>query len=234
MADLAHAPRERRPRPAPRRRRADARRGHPAERRSSRRCTRRTSWEYLTIALTDVLQGDPEVAFLLADFYFDRVDGEYTRQHDRGVPRLQLHGLSRRHHSRAAGRRRRAARRRGADDRAVLGAAPTPARSGRTRRPACAGPITADGAAPIVVVGTTERSGDAVRVGGLARRSALVGRAHHPRRRGSHRLQQGQRLRRPGRRGVSPRRRRCPRTGCAASSGAAAIAGRFASTPATL
>lgn len=36
------------------------------------------NWEYLTIALTDVLQGDPEVAFQLADFYHGRMDGAYT------------------------------------------------------------------------------------------------------------------------------------------------------------
>jgi pimeloyl-ACP methyl ester carboxylesterase len=35
-------------------------------------------WEYLTVALSDALQGDPEVAFLLADTYFDRVEGEYV------------------------------------------------------------------------------------------------------------------------------------------------------------
>lgn len=37
------------------------------------------SWEYLTIALADVLQGDPGVAFQLADFYYDRTpEGIYT------------------------------------------------------------------------------------------------------------------------------------------------------------
>lgn len=35
------------------------------------------SWPYLTAALTDVLQGNPFVAFQLADFYNDRIDGEY-------------------------------------------------------------------------------------------------------------------------------------------------------------
>lgn len=37
----------------------------------------RAFWEYLTIALTDVLAGDPEVAFILADSYYQREDGAY-------------------------------------------------------------------------------------------------------------------------------------------------------------
>lgn len=36
------------------------------------------SWSYLTIALADVLQGDPEVAFQLVDFYYAREGGQYT------------------------------------------------------------------------------------------------------------------------------------------------------------
>lgn len=35
------------------------------------------SWSYLTMALDNVLQGDPEMAFLLADFYNNREDGVY-------------------------------------------------------------------------------------------------------------------------------------------------------------
>jgi TAP-like protein. len=35
------------------------------------------SWSYLTRALTDVLEGSPDVAFLLADFYYSRENGEY-------------------------------------------------------------------------------------------------------------------------------------------------------------
>lgn len=36
------------------------------------------SWSYLTTALQGVLQGDPSVAFTLADFYYARSGGEYT------------------------------------------------------------------------------------------------------------------------------------------------------------
>ncbi|GAA1938831.1 alpha/beta hydrolase [Microbacterium aoyamense] len=35
------------------------------------------NWPYLTQALTDVLRGDPEFAWVLVDFYYDRVDGVY-------------------------------------------------------------------------------------------------------------------------------------------------------------
>ena len=36
------------------------------------------SWQYLSLALDGALQGDPETAFLLADFYFDREGGMYV------------------------------------------------------------------------------------------------------------------------------------------------------------
>ncbi|MBA8815541.1 pimeloyl-ACP methyl ester carboxylesterase [Microbacterium halimionae] len=36
------------------------------------------SWPYLTTALTSALAGDPSVAFVLADFYYAREDGVYT------------------------------------------------------------------------------------------------------------------------------------------------------------
>jgi pimeloyl-ACP methyl ester carboxylesterase len=36
------------------------------------------SWPYLSMALDSVLQGDPETAFLLADLYYDRENGAYT------------------------------------------------------------------------------------------------------------------------------------------------------------
>ncbi|BDV31357.1 alpha/beta hydrolase [Microbacterium terricola] len=35
------------------------------------------SWPYLTQALTEVLQGDPSTAFVIADFYYNREDGTY-------------------------------------------------------------------------------------------------------------------------------------------------------------
>ncbi len=35
------------------------------------------NWVYLTMGLSDALAGDPEMAFLLADFYYGREDGHY-------------------------------------------------------------------------------------------------------------------------------------------------------------
>ncbi|NYF17583.1 pimeloyl-ACP methyl ester carboxylesterase [Microbacterium sp. AK009] len=37
----------------------------------------RDNWTFLTNALSDVLQGDPEFAFVLADFYYNRQEGQY-------------------------------------------------------------------------------------------------------------------------------------------------------------
>ena len=78
------------------------------------------SWQYLTTALTDVLAGNPEVAFLLADFYYNRAGRGVPRQPDRGVPGIQLHGLPGRRRSRREGRGRCAPRREGPDGGAVL------------------------------------------------------------------------------------------------------------------
>lgn len=36
------------------------------------------SWQYLTVALSDALQENPDVAFQLADFYYSRENGTYT------------------------------------------------------------------------------------------------------------------------------------------------------------
>ncbi|TDN92115.1 alpha/beta hydrolase [Microbacterium sp. BK668] len=36
------------------------------------------SWPYLSMALSDALQGNPDTAFQLADFYYGREDGAYT------------------------------------------------------------------------------------------------------------------------------------------------------------
>ncbi len=55
------------------------------------------SWPFLSAALSDVLQGDPEIAFQLADFYYNREAGRVPRQLHRGLPCVQLHGLPGRH-----------------------------------------------------------------------------------------------------------------------------------------
>ncbi len=137
------------------------------------------SWPYLTIALSDALQGDPEVGVPVGGLLLQPRERGVPRQLDRGVPRLQLHGLSGRHHRRGAGRGRCADRRRGADRGALL-VGPRPVRelavpadrnAGRDRRRRCRSDRGRR---------HDQRPRDAVRVVGGARRAALVGRAHHP------------------------------------------------------
>ena len=163
------------------------------------------SWPYLTIALTDALQGNPDVAFLLADFYYDREDGVYIDNSTEAFRAYNCMDYPIDCDTRAEGRRRRRpSSPRRPDDRALLVRArllqvwpypPTGVRAAdhRGRRGADRGRRH------------HERPCDAVRVGRFARGSAVVGRAGDARRRGSHRLQQGQRVRRRCRRGVPAR-----------------------------
>ena len=111
-------------------------------------------WEYLTVALSDALQGDPEVAFLLADSYFDRVDGEYVANTTEAFDSYNCMDYpdDTTPDQQAAADARVAAEAptvapywSGVDVCAVWPYPPTGTR----------GPITAEGAAPIVVVGTT-------------------------------------------------------------------------------
>ncbi|MFB7892378.1 alpha/beta hydrolase [Microbacterium sp. NPDC056044] len=112
------------------------------------------SWPYLTMALADALQGKAEVAFQLADFYYDRQGGAYTGNQTEAFRAYNCMDYP-----------VDATDQQQADAMALLEAeAPTVA-------PYWAGPdpcevwpypatgvrerITADGAAPIVVVGTT-------------------------------------------------------------------------------
>ena len=113
-----------------------------------------TWWEYLTAALTDVLQGDPEVAFLLADSYFDRVDGEYLTNTTEAFDAYNCmdYPADTTPEQQAAADARIAAEAptvapywKGVDICEVWPYPPTGVR----------GQITAEGAAPIVVVGTT-------------------------------------------------------------------------------
>ena len=101
------------------------------------------------------LQGDPDVAFLLADFYYDREDGEYL---DNSTEAFRAYNCMDypvdATDERAGAPPRRCSRPRRRRSRRT-GRRPIRARSGRTRRPASASAITAEGAAPIVVVGTT-------------------------------------------------------------------------------
>ena len=113
------------------------------------------SWSYLTMALEDALSGDPDTAFLLADFYYGRAaDGTYE---DNSTEAFRAYNcmdypLDTDEADQAAAEAIVAEKAptiapywQGVDVCAVWPAEPTGVRE----------PITADGAAPIVVVGTT-------------------------------------------------------------------------------
>ncbi|MDR7111278.1 pimeloyl-ACP methyl ester carboxylesterase [Microbacterium trichothecenolyticum] len=112
------------------------------------------SWGYLTMALTDVLQGNADIAFQLADFYYDRQGGTYTGNQTEAFRAYNCMDYPT-----------------GATDEDLAAAEATLAEKAPTIAPYWFGPdpcevwpypptgvrerITADGAAPIVVVGTT-------------------------------------------------------------------------------
>jgi hypothetical protein len=112
------------------------------------------SWGYLTMALTDVLQGNADIAFQLADFYYDRQGDTYTGNQTEAFRAYNCMDYPT-----------------GATDEDLAAAEATLAEKAPTIAPYWFGPdpcevwpyppagvrerITADGAAPIVVVGTT-------------------------------------------------------------------------------
>ena len=112
------------------------------------------SWSYLTQALSDALSGDPDMAFLLADFYYNRTDGTYG---DNSTEAFRAYNCmdypldtSQADQDAATARIEQQAPTiapywQGVD---VCEVWPYPPTGVRER-------ITADGAAPIVVVGTT-------------------------------------------------------------------------------
>ena len=112
------------------------------------------SWPYLSLALQGALEGDPETAFLLADFYYDREGGEYLSNQTEAFRTYNCMDYP----TEATPDEIAAARARLAEE------APTVAPYWFGANP-CADwpypptgvrePITAEGAAPIVVVGTT-------------------------------------------------------------------------------
>lgn len=112
------------------------------------------SWPYLTMALTDALAGDAEMAFLLVDFYYGRSGGSYEDNSTEAFSAYNCmdYPAETDEAAIAAGDARIAAEAptvapywSGVD---LCASWPYPATGVR-------GPITADGAAPIVVVGTT-------------------------------------------------------------------------------
>ncbi|MET0780275.1 MAG: alpha/beta hydrolase [Microbacterium sp.] len=111
------------------------------------------SWPYLTIALSDVLQGDPEFAFQLADFYYNRENGAYLDNSTEAFRAYNCMDFP-----------PDADEARAASDALIAAEAPTVAPywsgpdscKGWPYPPTgIRGPISAEGAAPILVVGTT-------------------------------------------------------------------------------
>lgn len=112
------------------------------------------SWGYLTMALSDVLQGNADIAFQLADFYYDRQDGVYTGNQTEAFRAYNCMDYP------AEG----TADEQAAAEDTLKAKAPTIAPYWFGPDPCAVWPypptgvrerITADGAAPIVVVGTT-------------------------------------------------------------------------------
>jgi pimeloyl-ACP methyl ester carboxylesterase len=112
------------------------------------------SWPFLTIALNDVLQGDPEVAFQLADFYYNRQNGVYL---DNSTEAFRAYNCmdypaDTDEEAQAAGDALIAAE---APTVAPYWSGPDPCESWPYPPTGTRGEIAAEGAAPIVVVGTT-------------------------------------------------------------------------------
>jgi len=114
-----------------------------------------SSWPYLTSALTGVLQGDPSTAFQLADFYYSRSNGQYS---DNSTDAFAAYNCMD-YPADITPEQQAAA------DALLAEKAPTVAPYWSSDVDGCAawpapptgtrGALTADGAAPIVVVGTT-------------------------------------------------------------------------------
>lgn len=112
------------------------------------------SWPYLTIALSDALQGDPEVALQLADFYYNRENGTYL---DNSTEAFRAYNCmdypaDTTDEAQAAADALIAAQ---APTIAPYWSGPDPCETWLHPPTGTRGAITADGAAPIVVVGTT-------------------------------------------------------------------------------
>ena len=112
------------------------------------------SWPSLTIALTDALQGNPDTAFQLADFYYDRQDGVYV---DSFTEPFRAYNCM--DYPVDWTPEELAAAQAELDEKSPTIApywfAPAPCSVWPYPTSIVRGPITAEGAAPIVVVGTT-------------------------------------------------------------------------------
>jgi hypothetical protein len=112
------------------------------------------SWPYLSLALESALEGDPETAFLLADFYFNREGGAYLDNQTEAFRTYNCMDYP----NEATPDQLAAARDRLADEAPTV--APywfgvNPCTDWPYPPTGVREPIAAEGAAPIVVVGTT-------------------------------------------------------------------------------
>jgi pimeloyl-ACP methyl ester carboxylesterase len=112
------------------------------------------SWVFLSSALGDVLQGDPELAFVLADFYYNRQDGQYL---DNSTEAFRAYNCmdypaETDEAAEAAAEERIAAE---APTIAPYWSGPDPCEVWPYPPTGVREAITAEGAAPIVVIGTT-------------------------------------------------------------------------------
>ena len=112
------------------------------------------SWGYLTLALTDALQGNADVAFQLADFYYNRQDGQYLDNSTEAFTAYNCmdYPVGTTDEQRAEARARLEA---DAPTIAPYWGGPDTCEVWPYPATGVRGPISADGAAPIVVVGTT-------------------------------------------------------------------------------
>ncbi|WP_426326030.1 alpha/beta hydrolase [Microbacterium sp. E-13] len=113
------------------------------------------SWVYLTTALTDVLEGNAEVAFQLADFYNDRQDGKYVGNQTEAFRAYNCMDYPLDSTPEQVAEAQAVL----ADEAPTIApywaVAPDPCEVWPYPPTGVRQPITADGAAPIVVVGTT-------------------------------------------------------------------------------
>lgn len=112
------------------------------------------SWSFLTTALSDALAGDPNFAFILADFYYNRVNGQYMDNSTEAFTTYNCmdYPLDTSQADEDAADALIAAQ---APTIAPYWSGPDPCEVWPYEATGVREPITAEGAAPIVVVGTT-------------------------------------------------------------------------------
>ncbi len=112
------------------------------------------NWEYLSIAFANALQGDPHVAFLLADTYYSREDGVYLDNQTEAFRSYNCMDYPAENDA-AAEAAAEALVQKEAPTFAPYWQGPSPCDVWLYEPTGVREPLTAEGAAPILVVGTT-------------------------------------------------------------------------------